>query len=236
MQTGLKFYSTNKVTEKDFSFADFIEVLTVPENPVGDFDNFDKKFRIHCPHSEHGFNPCAKNENNTRILKIATDAADKLNADIIVVHSGFNTDKLNIRDAKKNAMEFLTEHFDERLCVENLMPQDSEMKWITYLPEHLTVYRDSGFKFCLDFGHAIETATQLKKNYKDFIQDFLRLKPDYFHLSGTQKGRDMHLSILDSDADVEFMKKAILKAGKPVCLETPLDTGKRKKEVESLKD
>ncbi len=237
MEIGLKYFSKNEVPEKDLEFADFVEILPIPGNPVGVFSKIKKKYRIHCPHDQFGFNPSdIKNDGkNIELINLSINAADILKADLIVVHAGFNTKKLNIRNPKKRAMDFLMEHFDKRMCVENLLPVDGEMVWVGYEPEEIAEFKDLGFKICLDFGHAIDTATRLEKNKKEFINEFLMLKPDYFHLSGTQNGFDRHMSILDSDEDMEFMKLAIRKSGKPVCLETPLDAGRRKKEVEFLR-
>ncbi len=237
METGLKFFSSNKIAKKDYDFADFIEILPVPDNPLGVFEKIKARYRIHCPHDQFGFNPSdIKNtDKNKKILQLSVDAADSLNADLIVVHAGFNTRKLNISNPKQKAMDLLKEHFDSRMCIENVLPVDGEMIWVGYSHEDIAEFKDSGFKFCLDFGHAIDTATRLKKDKKGFIEEFLKLKPDYFHLSGTQNGFDRHLSILDSDMNLEYIKGLIKKAGKPVCLETPLDTEKRKKEIRFLK-
>lgn len=237
MEIGVKFFSHNKVERKDFEFADFVEVLPVPGNITGVFSSHKFKYRIHCAHDAFGFNPSdtknsAKNES---IIKDAFAAADELKADKIVVHAGFNTPKLKLKNPKKTAMEFLQKHFDERIVMENLLPVDNDMVWVAYGPEEIAEFKDLGFGFCLDFGHAVATATHFKKDYTEYVEEFVKLKPDYFHLSGTLKGKDRHMSILDTDADVEFFRNIIKKSGKPVCLETPLDSERRKKEIEFLK-
>ncbi len=237
MEVGVKFFSHNKIVKKDFEFADFVEVLPVPGNPVGVFGSMKFKYRVHCPHDAFGFNPSdTKNSSkNEAIIKEAIAAADRLKADTIVVHAGFNTPKLKLKNPKKTAMEFMQKHFDKRICMENLLPVDKDMVWVAYSPEEIAEFKDLGFGFCLDFGHAVDTATHLKKDYKEYVNEFVRLKPDYFHLSGTLNGKDRHASIFDTDADVGFFKQIIKKAGKPVCLETPLDSERRRKEVEFLK-
>ncbi len=96
-------------------------------------------------------------------------------------------------------------------------------------------FKELGFKFCMDFGHAVATAAHFKKDYKKIVQEFAKLRPEYFHLSGNQKGEDKHASIFDADTDIGFFKKIIQENGSPVCLETPLDLQKRKKEVDYLK-
>ncbi len=237
MEVGVKFYSHNKVSEEDFDFADFVEILAVPGNPIGVFGSFRAKFRVHCPHDAFNFNPsnAKREERNTAMLRETIMAADQLNADRIVVHAGYNSPKLKIRDCKKNAIAFLKANFDSRICIENLLPKDGDLTWVAYSPEEIAEFRDLGFRFCLDFGHAVGTASHFGLDYKDYISRFVNLKPDYFHLSGTINGVDRHQSILVADTDLEFMKQIIRRAGKPVCLETPVITGQRRKEVEFLK-
>ncbi|MBI2133168.1 hypothetical protein HYU11_00640 [Candidatus Woesearchaeota archaeon] len=237
MEVGLKFFSTNKVTARDYGFADFIEVLPVPGHPVSDFVGLSTRLRVHCPHDQFGFNPSDETirSRNKMILEETVSAADKLDADIIVIHAGFNSPRLKIKNSKKTAMDFLNEFFDKRFHVENLLPVDNDMVWVGYGPDEIAEFQDQGFKFCLDFGHAIDTATRLGKDRKKYIGEFMKLKPDYFHLSGTINGFDRHSSILDSDIDLDNIKMLIKKSGKPVCLETPLDPEKRKREVALLK-
>lgn len=237
MQVGVKYYSHNKIERKDFEFADFVEVLPVPGNITGVFGQQKFKYTIHCAHDAFGFNPsnAKAHEKSRAIVNDAINAADQLGAKVIVVHAGFNTPALKIKEPKKNAIKFLQKHFDKRMHIENLLPVDGEMTWVAYSPDEIAEFQDLGFKFCLDFGHAVATAAHFGKDYREYVDQFAGLKPDYFHLSGTFKGVDKHRSIFDTDADVDFFKSIIKKAGKPVCLETPLDSEQRKKEVEFLK-
>ncbi|MBI3034161.1 hypothetical protein HYY72_03295 [Candidatus Woesearchaeota archaeon] len=237
MEVGIKFYSHNRVTEKAIDFADFVEILPVPGNPEGVFPGFRKKYRIHCAHYSFGFNPSNPKARklNEAIVKEAVKVADELKADRIVVHAGFNSNVLGIREPLKNSLSFLTEFFDRRMCIENLLLVDEDMSDVGYSPGEIAQFTDNGFKFCLDFGHAVATASQLKMDYKDYIGEFVKLKPHYFHLSGTLKGEDKHLSIFEADTDIGFFRGIIRKSGMPVCLETPLDSAVRKKEVEFLK-
>ncbi len=237
MEVGIKLYSTNQVTLQDIEFADFLEVLPVPGKPLGAFKDLKTKYRIHCAHSSHRFNPSdpKNNPRNEAIIKEAIEAADMLRADRIVVHAGYTVKDMKITNPKINSQKFLQKFPDKRIVIENLLPYDEGMVWVAYSPEDIAEYKDLGFGFCLDFGHAIATATYLKKDYKEYIEDFARLKPDYMHLSGTKNGKDEHLSIFDSDQNMEFIKSTIKKIGKPVCLETPVDTERRKKEVKWLK-
>ncbi|MBI4438965.1 TIM barrel protein [Candidatus Woesearchaeota archaeon] len=240
MEVGIKFYSHNTVNRTDFDFADFVEILPVPQNPLGVFSQHEFKYRIHCAHDAFGFNPSNTKqlEHNKAIIKQAIWAADELRADRIVVHAGFNTPELNIKNPMKKSLSFLTEMFDDRICIENLLPLDGNLAWVAYSPEEITAFKDEGFKFCLDFGHAVSTAAHLGKDYKEYVNQFAGLNPDYFHLSGSPLygGDKHHLTILESDADIEFFKKIIKKADKPVCLETPLNAEQRKKEVMFLKN
>ena len=139
MEVGVKFYSHNKVTTDDFDFADFVEILPVPVNEIGVFSNYDFKYRIHCPHDAFDFNPSNEraHEKNLKMWKATISAADTLNADRIVVHAGFNTEKLGLKNPKDVAIKFLSENFDPRICIENLLPVDGDLVWVAYGPEEI---------------------------------------------------------------------------------------------------
>ena len=120
---------------------------------------------------------------------------------------------------------------------------DKGKHYICYTPEHMKeVIELSGAGFCLDIEHTAITAHQLGTDFWKLLWQFMKLKPEYFHLSGTRLKKlhasyaeGHHLSIFNTDFDIDAIRLLLQKAGKPVCLETPLDTGQRRKEYEFLK-
>jgi endonuclease IV len=243
MEIGLKFYSTNGLEKfKGLGFVDFIEVLPVP----GRFEllkNIKKlglKCKIHVPHSGFDFNPCNKSEEkkNIKMLKESIRAADFLEADTIVIHPGYNSDRLKIKNPEQNMMDFFSKISDDRIFLENSM---IELEGLCYkggnFADRLKELLDRfGFRFCFDFSHAAGTCFFIKKDFKEFVKDFLKLKPAYFHVSDNlMDGKDHHLHLGDGKLGINFIKKIVKQAGKPVCLEVPLDTEGRKRDVEFLR-
>ena len=240
MEVGIKLWSRDHTALADCGFADFIEVMPVPGVSLERFKSYDYKYAIHAPHSEFGLNLADPKleKKNMELLSLAVKAADELNADVIVVHTGFTSDKLKIKNPVENINAFFKKFRDERFHVENLLAAEASRVYSGKTPEELTeITAPFGFKFCFDFGHAIGAANTKGIDYKKLVDAFLKLKPDYFHLSGTNldKEVDGHLSLFDGNLDISWAKKIIAKRNRPVCLETPLNIEQRKKEVKLLK-
>lgn len=243
MQVGVKFYSVNNVEFlRGLDFVDFVEVLPVP----GRFDEL-KKFRkfkctIHAPHSSFDFNPADKGneKRNLELMKETIKAADFLEAEIIVIHPGYNPEKNAIKNAVANQLSFFSKITDERIFLENTMLESNE--GFQYVGDVTAsgvkeMLERTGFRFCLDFCHAAATAVVIKRDYKELIKEFLKLKPGYFHVADNLlNGKDQHLHIGDGKLDMGFIKGLIKKSKCPVCLETPLNLERRKQDVDFLRN
>ncbi len=243
MQVGVKFYSTNEEEKLEgLGFVDFVEVLPVP----GKFESLRKfkKFRctVHVPHCSFGFNPCDKKngKKNRELSDEAIKAADFLNAEIIVMHPGYNPPNQEINDAMQNQLEFFSKINDERIFLENTMIESNE--GFQYVGSSDTkamkeMLEKTGFGFCLDFAHAAATAVVIKRGYKELIKEFLKLKPAYFHVADNLlNGEDQHIHIGTGKLDMSFIKEIVKKGNNKVLLETPLDLEGRKRDVEFLRN
>ena len=243
MEIGLKYYSTNRKEKlRGIGFADFVEVLPVP-GKFGELKKF-KKFKctVHAPHGVFGFNPAdKKNEKRSvELMRETIKAADYLDAGIIVVHPGhFPEARCFLKAARQAQLDFFSKINDDRVVLENLMIEDNEgFKYVggNNAEDMRRLLKKTGFGFCLDFSHAAANAVRTGRDYKKIINEFLVLKPDYFHVADNLlDGKDQHLHLGDGKLDVEFIRKAVKKLRKPVCLETPLDIKGRKKDASFLR-
>lgn len=241
IQYGLKLWSINrelfeqakKIIEGEI--FQYLELYAVP----GTFnENRFKELRdlpivIHAPHFKHNFNLSKLNlkENNKKIFLETQRFADFFDSQYIIIHPGFGgtIDSLKIQ---------LSELNDNRIVMEN-MPKVSLNSELTigYRPEQIKEFLEIGsFNFCLDFAHAIKAAISQNLNYKDYLREFLKLKPMMGHISGGRLNneKDEHLNFGQGDFDLKFLKKLIEENNiKKVTLETPKNNG-LKQDIKNL--
>lgn len=197
---------------------DYIELSVVPNTNIDSF-TCDLLYVIHAPHEKFGVNigDPEKKEYNQSMINESINWADKLNARNIILHSEYGS-----MNAAKRLLE---EVDDKRILIEN-MPKvglDDE-KMIGYTPEQIKELMGKRFGLCLDLNHAIKAAVSLRRPYKEFIEEFLKLKPKMFHISDGRlnKEKDEHLSIGEGDYDFEFLMSCVKEAkSKYVTMETP---------------
>lgn len=226
MKFGLKLWSKNKdlmgeanrlINGKIFHY---VELFYVPETEIKPFLEQDIPYIVHIPTEKFGLNIGNKNkkEFNLKIINTCINWADKLNARYIIQHADYGS----IEDAK----DLLKEVHDERIVIEN-MPKVgiNGEKMLGYEPVQLKELMDTGnFGFCLDFAHAAKAAVSMGKDYKEYINGLLKLKPDMFHISDCDLKNevDEHLNIGDGELDFKFLKECILSTNSwYVTLETP---------------
>ena len=73
-------------------------------------------------------------------------------------------------------------------------------------------------------NHAIKAAVSLGRAYKEFIEEFLKSKPNMFHISDGKldNEKDEHLHIGEGDYNFEFLMGCVKRnKSKDVTLETP---------------
>jgi endonuclease IV len=201
MQLGLKLGSLNtNFTEDILSFYkagyfQYIELFAAPES-FDDTIEYWKQFVmptvIHAPHSFAGMNLSLpeEREGNKKKIQETLRFADVLKSEYIIFHSGLNG---NINETISQLRPFI----DSRCLIENKpMRGLNDEKCLGSTPEELVyILNELQTGFCLDFGHAICTANSLKKKPLEFINEFILLNPNMYHLTdGDYTGEyDSHL-------------------------------------------
>jgi endonuclease IV len=222
---GLKLWSTNsdlvdrveELIENDI--FQYIELTPIPDTEIKPFQESDAPYVVHITTESHGVNIAdkTKKEFNLRTINNCIEWADKLNAKYLVLHPGFGL--------MDDAIEFLRNIDDPRILIES-MPKiglDNE-DMIGYTPEQIEKLMGNNFGFCLDFGHAIKASVSLKRNYKEFLPEFMGLKPAMFHLSDgrIENEKDEHLSFGEGNFDLKFLMGLIPKdTSRMITIETP---------------
>lgn len=227
LKVGVKFYPESlkrhemeKVSEK----ADFIEIMAIRGEDLKWLKDFGIPFTVHCMHFDWGVNPANRNKAdfNREALDFARKAADMLDSRLIVAHPGcMENPDCSISDSAA----FFRSVEDSRVVIENMPPKTKPVGGAEELgrtPEEMkSLMEGSGKGMCLDFGHATASAKPLGMGHLDFIKDFMKLNPAYFHLSDTlvESGQDMHLHLGKGNMDLKAIK-AMIPDGSWVCLET----------------
>ncbi|MBU0667072.1 MAG: TIM barrel protein [Nanoarchaeota archaeon] len=227
MQLGIKIWSINfdliKEAKKIEDRIDFLEVYFVPKTPkknISELKKINIPIIVHAPIELHGFNLADKNNNtqNNLILKKVINFSNQLKSKKIIFHPGSGGDIENVISMLKNIKN--KEIFIENLTKEGINGE----KMIGFLPENIArIKKELNCELCLDLSHAIKAAFSLKKDYKKFIKELLKLKPILFHLTGGNSNVeiDEHLNLWDGDFDLNFLKKTIKENNAQVTFETP---------------
>ncbi len=219
---GLKLWSINTDYYYDEAIRiynegvfDYIELYVVPEtiNTLQKWKKLKIPFLIHCPHFAHGFNLAKKEkqESNRKIFEEVQQYADTLNAEYIVIHGGIDG------DIRETAVQLAL--FNEpRALIENkpyvALPNRMKGEFCRgyNIAEIKAVQEISGCGFCLDFGHAICAANSLKQEPYSYIEQFLKLNPQMYHLTDIEDMTsvyDSHPHLGTGELDIKRILKMI---------------------------
>jgi deoxyribonuclease IV len=237
---GIKLWSTNievlSQASDMYSHAvfDYIELYFVPGTfyeTVECWNGLKIPIIVHAPHFGHGFNLADKDlkDSNIKIFRDVFRYADRLRADIIIVHGGNGGEKWEtIRQLK-----FFK---DSRVLIENKpkMGLNGE-ECIGYMPEDIIEIVDkcklSGF--VLDFNHAVCAARSLSKDPLEFIGRFFSQNPRMFHFGDGDYFAfvDTHMHLGEGSMPLDKFISFLSQEGN-VTLETPNDFSKQLRDFE----
>ncbi len=182
---------------------------------IQDIDyEFLKKFKkpiiIHAEHESFNINIADKNnENNLNSINFAKKIADLSNSKKIILHPGCMN---NENCSKENAINLIKQVNDKRIIIENVT-DDEKNHGLCKDPKEIKEFiKDANSGFCFDINHAIITAINKNEDYFKIIKEFIKLKPDHYHLSGMifNPQKD-HLSFKYSELDIKTILKLLPK-------------------------
>lgn len=237
MKIGVKTYDNGKFLEHFRKKVDFAEILTIEGR---DYE-FAKQFSqflpviIHAQHYIFGSNPAdkSKDEGDASSINFARKIADFTNAKRIILHPGVIN---NGSSSEENAVSFIKNLNDKKVLIENL-PKYKDFDCLCTTPEDTKEFmKKADVKLCFDINHAIETAFQAGRDYKELIKEFIKLKPVHYHLGGQRikEGIASHRSFQDSDIDLKEILK-LLPADAEITIETEPDIEKTDNDLKAIK-
>jgi len=231
MKIGVKTFDYIREFEYFKDKADFIEIMAVEGRDYSKFKDFKIPFIIHSQHTTFGINNADKTlyQKNLDSFNYAKKVADMLGAKKIIVHPG---DIEGDNCSENNSVNFIKSLKDNRIIIENMPRKNALCRTPKQLKEFIT---KTGCGFCFDINHAILIAQNLKKDYKEIIKSFVKLKPNHFHLVGQKiPGKD-HLCFSDSELDLKEIFSFLPKDAE-ITLETSKDIEKTKEDLKVIRE
>lgn len=233
MKIGLKLWSTNYYWYDEAvrlckeNLFDYIELMYFPgeEKDIQKLSGI--PIIIHAPTFMQGVHfSDGRIKKNILSFNQIIRIGNRLNAKAIIIHPDFGTEQnfINFLQKIKPLCNYPT------IYIENMPALGIHQEAaIGYVPEQIKKFMEIGnYSFCLDFTHAVKAATSLKKDYKELIKEFLKLRPKMAHISGTDvfSEIDAHLDLNQGSFDLNFIKNS-LKESKIefLTLETPKSEG-----------
>ena len=202
---------------------DYIELYVVPKSfdkTIAKWISLEIPKIIHAPHSLHGVNLADKNYRNSNLIVFdeVKKFANKLSAEIIIVHAGCNGTISEVCNQLKQIN-------DPRLSIENKPFRGiNGEECIGYSIDQIKeIFKNDVVRGCvLDFGHAVYAANSLHMDKIEFIKLFMKFQPNVFHLTDglSNSEKDIHLNLGMGDFNLKQFVSVIPNNGM-VTLETP---------------
>lgn len=163
---------------------DYIELYSLPgtfDKHIDFWTNLKSHYIIHASHFGHGVNLGQKEAEdiNRKLINEARAFADRLNADIVIVHPGIN-------GTKEETIRQLNGFNDQRLIIENkpYYGYTKDQICVGSAPSDINaIMQETGLRFCFDVGHSIYAANGLGINPFQIICDFTKMNPVVVHLT-----------------------------------------------------
>lgn len=228
---GLKLWSNNENYVKEAvrlygkGVYQYIEIYMLPgteKKMVKMWKGLKIPYVVHAPHYQAGLNLAKKEseEINFKLMDETRRFADSLSAEDIIVHPGIAGDiNETARQLKElNKPRLLVENKPYYAIFDGLVCNGTTPDEIGFVME------EAGIGCCLDIGHAFCAARGLKKEPMEFINGFLGLKPEIFHLSDGDyfSEYDRHDHVGKGNYDIKSIMK-LIPIGKKVTVETVKD-------------
>jgi deoxyribonuclease-4 len=205
---------------------DFIEAYYTKERTeLSRLLSLDTRWVVHGPHSGHGFNTV--DGSNMKFFEDSIVLAYELGAKYVILHPGhyregnrkvlFNRMIENMKKlkslCKKNKVGILIENIIPFLHMGPDIPIISEKdEGFGFAPEEVKkILKELRCEFVLDFSHAYISSLHLNVDYKEFIGEFMKLRPVMFHICDGNLGKkkDMHLPLGKGNYDLPFFISVI---------------------------
>jgi endonuclease IV len=220
---GLKLWSTN-TTYANISLElhqkrvfDYIELYVVPGTKKICLDQWKEKsfsYILHAPHDCSGFNLSLRSwESRNRLLIEEVESFRvALKPMMIIFHPGIHG---FIHEITRQILLFKKDYpgLFNIAVIENLPKIGIKGEiCLGASPEEIErLMHETGLGFCLDIGHAICYAAWAGVEWRNVIDQFMRLNPNMFHLSdgNVNSQTDLHLSFGEGNYELSSIIKRL---------------------------
>jgi sugar phosphate isomerase/epimerase len=233
MKIGVKNYSDEEYFSALLDRADFLEVMAIPGKDYSYLGKLGKPITIHAQHERFGINVAdkTKKEKNLESINFAIELANKFNSKVIIQHPG---KIVNEHCSEEQAIDFLNSIKDKRVIIENVTHIKNKIG-ITFEGVG-DIMKKTGKGLCFDVNHAIITALELGKDPYEYLMEFVKLKPAYYHIGGQEihgGAEGTHLSFKDKESNIDLDKVLkIIPKDAQIALEVSTDIEKTKYDVD----
>ncbi len=213
MKIGIKIFPDNRDYLKEISgLVDFVEVMAVETEDFGFMGEHKIPYIIHNEHSVFGVNLSdpERRVKNLASIRFSQGLADRFGAMYIIVHPGKVEGE---RCSLENVIKVIEKVGDKRVIIENL-PFNNLLGGLCFgsRPKEIErIMKATGCGFNLDFAHACAAADSLGRDHVEFVREFIKLKPVFFHISdgNVGSGVDKHLHLGQGNLDLKAFRKMI---------------------------
>ena len=233
MKIGVKTFEYREDFKQLAKDIDFIEIMAIEGKDYSKFKEFNLPILVHAQHEIFLINNANKNlfEKNKSSINFAIKLANLFNSDKIIVHPGLLSDE---NCSFENAISFFNNFNDKRILIENMPDLKIKKQLCTPVDETKIFLKKVNKGFCLDINHAAIGCLDSRQRYVKKIKDFLKLNPSHYHLGGQRLNNDSHLSIEDSEIDLQGIIN-LLPENAEITLETTTDLEKIKRDIKLLR-
>lgn len=206
--------------------SDFIEIYYASGIDVAKLPK--AVYTMHCPHHDSGVNLALKGkESRIDLVKDSLEIAGKLSCKTAVVHPGVKIKNTSVQNMILNLRELnlFAKTKSITLLLETIPLRGEPADHIISTPEEYRhVLEQTGCGLCLDFSHACHAALSNGADCREYIREFLKFRPNYFHLYNTnlKKEVDVHLPMEDPNGNLDFdFALSVIGKNDMVALELP---------------
>jgi endonuclease IV len=232
MKFGVKNFDDRTFFKHFEDEAYFFEVMAIEGKDYSFLKEFNLPIVVHAQHEGFGVNNADKTKitKNESSINFAISMANQYKSSKIILHPGFIADE---NCSEEQAISFINSIKDKRVLIENLSAREG---CFCATPQQTKKFlKATGKDFCFDINHAIMTAIILKQDYLEIIKEFIKLKPNHYHLGGQDlKQNKAHLSFKESYINLKEIIKLIPKDAE-ITLEVTTDIKKTEEDIKIIK-
>lgn len=217
LKIGLKLWSTNlnyiSVAGDlfDCKMFDYIELFVVPYSleTMPRWKELSIPYVLHAPHSAVGLNiaDSSRRDANLALVKQVEDFFYALSPAFVIFHPGVEGDLQESILQLRSFGDRFPGMYQKVVIENNPRVGLADERCLGASPEEIRLLLDGTKRgFCLDFSHATCYSVSAKKEWKEEIAKFIKLRPQIYHLcDGFFSEKDAHEHLGKGNFDLSYL-------------------------------